>query len=123
VLFEYLGVGNTAVLFAELMRSLTACVYVCEGNSLEEVSLVTQFYKFVITHSLIASDVQKVFRFDDRISFNGELPYSCCRVSVHDALGLMKHIDLFPRAHKVPIIVHKVNTESSKVKFFHNRHC
>ena len=52
------------------MRSVTGSVYVCEGNSLEEVSMVTQFYSFVSTHSLIASDVQKVFRFDDRISFN-----------------------------------------------------
>jgi hypothetical protein len=60
-------VSNAVVLFAELMRHLTACVYVCEGSSLEEVSLVTQFYKFVITHSLIASDVEEVFRyFDDQ---------------------------------------------------------
>jgi len=67
---------NTVVLFAELMRILTGSVYVCEGNSLEEVSLVTQFYKFVITHSLIASDVQKVFRICDGISCNGELLFS-----------------------------------------------
>jgi len=93
---------------------------VCERNSLEEVSMVTQFYSFVSTHSLIASDVQKVFRFDDRISFNGELPYSCCRVSVRDTFGLMKHIDLFPRAPIIPIIVCKVNSKSIKVNFYEN---
>jgi hypothetical protein len=96
---------------------------VCESNSLEEVSLVTQFCKFVITHSLIASDVQKVFRFGDRISYKGELPYSCCRVSVHDTFGLMKHVDLFPRVHKITITVHKVNSERTNVNFYQNRHC
>ena len=90
----------------------------CVGNSLEEVSLVTQFNSLVITHSLIASDAQKVFRFDDRISFNGELPYSCCRVSVRDTFGLMKHIDLFPRAPKIPIILYKVNPKSIKINFY-----
>ena len=94
----------------------------CEGNSLEEVSLVTQFYKFVITHSLIASDVRKVFRICDRISCIGVLPFSCFRVSVHDTFRQMKHIDLFPRAHKMPIIIHKVNSESIKGNFYQNLH-
>jgi len=48
--------------------------------------------------------------FDDRISFNGEMPYMCCRVSVHDTFGLMKHTNLFPRAPTIPIIVHKGNS-------------
>lgn len=67
--------SNTAVLFAELM-GLTACVYVCEGNSLERVSMVTQFYKFIMTHSLIASDVQKVFSFLMIVLVLMESPYS-----------------------------------------------
>jgi len=45
---------------------------------------------------------------------------NCHIHAVQSVFMIPAHINLYPGAHKLPIIVHKVNSESIKVNFYQN---